>query len=63
MQIEITQVKKGDIVRFKSYALRVESEPVLSPGKITLHGRKSIDGCPLVTRKFIAGLFVNVDRI
>ncbi|MGZ5080736.1 MAG: hypothetical protein ACXWBT_14410 [Usitatibacter sp.] len=62
MNIDITQVQRGDIVRFKSYSLRVEAEPVRGPGSITLHGRSSEDGCPLVTKRFMAGRVVEVER-
>jgi hypothetical protein len=60
--IDITQVQKGDVVRFKSYALRVEMEPTYAQNAIVLQGRKSTDGCPLVTKHFITGLLVNVER-
>jgi len=62
MQIDILKVKKGDIVRFSAYALRVEAEPVRKPGSITLFGRISIDGSPLVTKHFMGGRLVNVER-
>ncbi len=35
---DIGTVRKGDIVRFVKYALRVEAEPKRGPGTITLHG-------------------------
>jgi hypothetical protein len=60
--IDILQVRKGDVVRFSKYALRVESEPVLGKGSITLYGRISIDGCPLVTKHFLGGRRVVVER-
>ena len=59
---DITTARKGDIVRFKSYALRVEQEPTLGSGSITLHGRISIDGSPLVTKHFMAGRYVTIER-
>ncbi len=59
---DITTARKGDIVRFKSYSLRVESEPVQGNGSITLQGRISIDGCPLVTKHFMAGRNVEIER-
>lgn len=58
----VMEAKRGDIVRFKSYALRVEAEPVRHVGAITLCGRISIDGCPVVTRKFNASLECKIDR-
>ena len=61
-QSDITTAKLGDIVRFKSYALRVEQEPVRLPGKITLTGRVSVDGSPIVTRSFIEGREVTIER-
>jgi hypothetical protein len=62
MRLNILDVQKGDIVRFKSYALRVEAEPIRRNGAITLHGRQSIDGCPLVTKRFLGGVIVDVER-
>ena len=62
MEIDILKVQKGDIVRFAKYALRVETEPRRGPGSITLQGRISIDGCPLVTKQFMGGRLVNVER-
>jgi hypothetical protein len=60
--MNIMQVKRGDIVRFKAYSLRVEAEPILQPGAIVLHGRISVDGSPLVTKRFNASVEVRVDR-
>lgn len=62
MQADIMTVQKGDIVRFKSYALRVEAEPIRKSGSITLHGRINEDGCPLVTKHFMAGRYVEIER-
>jgi hypothetical protein len=62
MTVDIMTVRKGDIVRFKSYALRVEAEPIVLPGAIKLAGRISINGCPLVTKRFIAGMQVKIER-
>jgi hypothetical protein len=59
---DIKTVNRGDIVRFASYALRVDSEPKREANAITLHGRISIDGCPLVTKKFIHGKLVRIER-
>lgn len=58
----VMEAKRGDIVRFKSYALRVEVEPIHHAGAITLSGRISVDGCPTVTRKFNASLECKIDR-
>lgn len=62
MKADITTARKGDIIRFTKYALRVEAEPIRKPGSITLHGRISIDGCPLVTKHFMAGRVVEIER-
>lgn len=61
-RMDITSARKGDIVRFKSYALLVEAEPVKGNGSIQLHGRISTDGCPLVTKRFMAGRIVEIER-
>ena len=63
MKIDIQTVQKGDIVRFASYALRVESVPERSANSITLYGRTSIDGSPLVTKRFIGPRIVDVERV
>ena len=62
MRIDITEVQKGDIVRFKSYALRVEQEPIRTVASIRLQGRISTDGCPQVSKWFLRGLNVIVER-
>jgi hypothetical protein len=62
LEIDVTKVQRGDIVRFKAYWLRVESEPQLLAGGIRLHGRINVDGCPLVTRTFMKGRTVRVER-
>jgi hypothetical protein len=61
MTVDITNVVKGNIVRFKSYALRVECDPTREGNFVVLRGRISIDGCPTVTRKFMVPLDVRVD--
>ena len=61
-EVNVTEIRKGDIVRFKSYALRIEAEPKIVGAFVELHGRKSTDGCPSVTKKFNISLTVNVDR-
>jgi hypothetical protein len=40
--MNIMDVRKGDIVRFKSYALRVDKEPVWTKNGIQLCGLKPI---------------------
>ena len=40
---DITTVRKGDIVRFKAYALRVETEPTTQGNFTVLSGRISVD--------------------
>lgn len=61
-QADITTVAKGDIVRFKSFALRVECEPAREGNFVVLKGRISTNGCPLVTRKYLAPLTVSIDE-
>lgn len=58
----IMTVKKGDIVRFKAFALRVEEEPKMAENSITLRGRISIDGCPYVTRRYLNNVEARIER-
>jgi hypothetical protein len=62
INVQITEVQKGDIVRFKSYWLRVEQEPQRGKGSIRLQGRATLPGAPLVDRWFMGGRRVEVDR-
>ena len=52
----IGDVRLGDIVEFKSHALRVENEPLRKGTRIRLSGRESRDGCPFVYRWYFANL-------
>lgn len=61
-KMDILQVNKGDVVRFSAYALRVEAEPIRGKGSISLTGRISIDGCPIITKRFLGGRVVEVER-
>ena len=60
--MNVTEIRKGDVVRFKNYALRIETEPKINGAFVELRGRQSIDGCPLVTKKLNIGMAVNVER-
>jgi hypothetical protein len=60
--MDISLVRRGDVVRFKSYALQVAAEPKREGNFVVLHGRISTDGCPLVTRKYLPPLLVTVER-
>jgi hypothetical protein len=62
LKINIRDVLLGDIVRFAKYSLRVEKEPARGNGSIRLHGRISTDGSPLVTKQFMTGRMVTVER-
>lgn len=59
---DIQSVQRGDVVRFNSYSLRVDDEPLRQSNSITLKGRISIDGCPIVTKRFIGPRMVIVER-
>lgn len=50
MTATVGQATKGCVVRFKSHALRVETEPLRQGNRIRLQGRENRDGCPIVTR-------------
>lgn len=61
--IDITKVIPGDIIRFKSYALRVEYAALNGAGNaITLKGRVNTGACELVRKEFLAGRTVQVER-
>lgn len=62
MIADISTARKGDVVRFASYALRVEAEPEHKNNSTILRGRISIDGCPLVTKRFIGQRLVEIER-
>jgi hypothetical protein len=56
LRLPISAVQNGDIVRFASYSLRVQAEPIRSPsGAVRLHGRRSDGGCPLVSQWYMDG--------
>lgn len=52
----------GDVVRFKSHALRVEAEPVRKGTRIMLEGREDRNGCPYVRRWYFANLPAVIER-
>ena len=62
MIADIQTARKGDIIRFNSYALRVEAEPKRVNNSIVLSGRISINGCPTVTKRCIGEMFVEIER-
>ncbi len=62
MKADILTIQRGDIVRFAKYTLRVEDEPRRGKGSITLRGRISIDGSPIVTKQFLGGRIVEIER-
>jgi len=62
ISIDIQDVRRGDIVRFNSYSLRVEADPACQANSITPRGRISTEGCPLVTKQFIGKRIVTVER-
>lgn len=41
---------KGDVIRFKGHALRVEADPIRRGTRIYLEGRENRDGCPYVRK-------------
>ena len=61
-KMNVTEIRKGDVVRFKHYALRIETEPKTNGAFVELRGRQSTDGCPLVTKKLNISMVVSVDR-
>lgn len=62
MNVQANQVKRGDVVVFNAFKLRVESEPITQNGKTMLSGRISTDGCPLVARSYLANKEMRIIR-
>lgn len=62
MKIDIENVKKGDVVEFKSYSLRVDYVPVRDERGVRLEGRMNKDGSPIVQKWFMYGTEVSVLR-
>lgn len=56
---DVTNIAVGDIIEFKSYALRVESVTV-DGNWMRFTGRKSTDGCPIVRKAFLKGTLVTI---
>ena len=59
-KMNVTEIRKGDVVQFKHYALRIETEPKTNGAFVELRGRQSTDGCPLVTKKLNISMVVSV---
>ena len=57
---EIRNARKGNVVRFKAHALRVEAEPEIRGNRIRLEGRENRDGCPYVSRWYFCNLPVEI---
>lgn len=60
MIIDIQDARKGDILRFSSYSLRVDTEPERTPKGITLCGRIDTGGCPIVRKTFLRAKHTSV---
>ena len=58
----IKQARRGDVVRFKGHALRVERDPVVNGRRIRLEGRENRDGCPYVVRWYFDNVQCNIER-
>lgn len=56
MKKTMGDVRRGDIIRFTSYALRVEKDPERRGNMVRVEGRESRDGCAYVRRQYFAGL-------
>jgi hypothetical protein len=62
MIVDIENVKKGDVVEFKSYSLRVDRVPARDERGVRLEGRSNKDGSPIVQKWFMFGTNVSVVR-
>lgn len=58
----IADVRRGDVVRFKQHALRVEAEPVRKGRRIRLEGRENRNGCPYVYRWYFDNVPCRIER-
>lgn len=58
----LSDVRRGDVVRFQKHALRVEEEPVLRGNRICLSGRENRDGCPYVHRWYFSNVLAEIER-
>ena len=56
---DVTEITVGEIIEFKSYALRVEAVTI-DGNWVRFTGRKSTDGCPIVRKAFLKGTLVNI---
>lgn len=61
-RMSLVDVRKGDVVRFRAYALRVEAEPKRIGNTVILEGRRSDGGCPYVRQRYILPVFAEVER-
>jgi hypothetical protein len=61
---DLRNVKRGDVVRFKGHALRVEAEPRFNSSRtrVNLSGRENRDGCPMVSRWYFTNLAVEIEK-
>ena len=62
MTVPIGTARRGDVIRFKAHALRIETEPLIRGNRIRLEGRENRDGCPYVSRWYFSNLAVSIER-
>ena len=55
-QRTVSEAQRGNVVVFKAFSMRVESEPVRKGARVMLEGRISTDGCPIVRRWYMTNL-------
>ena len=61
--LTVSDARKGDIVRFRGHALRVEAEPTRKGQRIMLEGRENRNGCPYVRRWYFTNVpVVSIER-
>jgi hypothetical protein len=58
----IADVRKGDVVHFRTHSLRVETDPLRKVQRVRLQGRESRNGCPYVTRWYFANVPCVIER-
>lgn len=58
----VGEAKPGDVVRFDTFSILVEKVSVIRHNKITLIGRISTGGCPVVSRSYFSNTPCRIEQ-